>query len=52
MEAPICAPLCGASKAYGRYVKWWQHDHRCPCWLVPDPPPFPIRQEYFGEIAP
>ena len=27
---PQCVPLCGASKAYGPYVKWWQHEPLCP----------------------
>jgi hypothetical protein len=25
-----CSPLCGAAKAYGRFVKWWQHEPQCP----------------------
>ncbi len=27
---PRCVPLCGASKAYGRFVKPWQHERLCP----------------------
>jgi hypothetical protein len=27
---PRCSPLCGAEKAYGRFVKPWHHDPRCP----------------------
>jgi hypothetical protein len=27
---PVCAPLCGASKAYGRYHRWWHHEPQCP----------------------
>jgi len=25
-----CVPLCGASQRYGRFVKPWYHDRRCP----------------------
>lgn len=25
-----CSPLCGATKAYGRFAKWWQHEPECP----------------------
>jgi hypothetical protein len=25
----ICAPLCGAAKAYGRFDKPWLHDPEC-----------------------
>lgn len=25
-----CAPLCGASKAYGKYDKPWRHEPQCP----------------------
>jgi hypothetical protein len=27
---PPCAPLCGASKAYGRFDKPWLHEPECP----------------------
>lgn len=29
-DEPRCVPLCGATKAYGPYVKWWQHEPLCP----------------------
>jgi hypothetical protein len=32
-----CVPLCGASKAYGRFVKSWHHDSRCPARDQPTP---------------
>ena len=25
-----CVPLCGASRAYGRFAKWWQHEPQRP----------------------
>lgn len=25
-----CSPLCGADRAYGPRVQWWQHDALCP----------------------
>lgn len=33
-EAPRCAPLCGASKAYGRYDQPWKHEPECPVRLA------------------
>lgn len=27
---PYCVPLCGASKAYGRYDQPWKHEPQCP----------------------
>lgn len=27
---PECAPLCGASQAYGRFDKPWYHEQQCP----------------------
>lgn len=30
VETEKCVPLCGATEAYGRYVKWWQHAPLCP----------------------
>lgn len=32
-EVVVCAPLCGASKAYGRFDKPWKHEHLCPVWI-------------------
>lgn len=29
-EEPRCVPLCGASKAYGRYDQPWKHEPECP----------------------
>lgn len=27
---PVCSPLCGASKAYGRFDQPWKHEPECP----------------------
>jgi hypothetical protein len=27
---PECVPLCGASKAYGRFDQPWKHEPECP----------------------
>ena len=27
---PVCSPLCGASKAYGRFDQPWKHEPQCP----------------------
>lgn len=29
-DPPICSPLCGASKAYGRSDEPWKHESLCP----------------------
>lgn len=29
-DAAVCAPLCGASKAYGRFDAPWKHELQCP----------------------
>jgi hypothetical protein len=29
-QTPQCVPLCRASNAYGRFVKWWHHEALCP----------------------
>jgi hypothetical protein len=31
---PECAPLCGASKAYGRFDQPWKHEPECPVRLA------------------
>ena len=31
---PVCSPLCGASKAYGRFDKPWLHEPECPVRLA------------------
>lgn len=33
-EKPKCSPLCGATKAYGRYARWWHHEPECPIRLA------------------
>ena len=33
-NAPRCAPLCGASKAYGKYDQPWKHEPECPVRLA------------------
>ena len=30
MDEPTCSPLCGASKAYGRFDQPWKHEPECP----------------------
>ncbi len=38
-----CVPLCGASKAYGRFDKPWLHEPQCPVrmeWEVTRKSPF------------
>jgi hypothetical protein len=30
VSAPKCSPLCGATAAYGRFVKPWEHASMCP----------------------
>lgn len=34
MSDPVCAPLCGAAKAYGRFDQPWKHDSLCPVRLA------------------
>lgn len=31
---PRCSPLCGASKAYGRFDTAWKHESECPVRLA------------------
>ena len=30
LDEPVCVPLCGAAKAYGRFDKPWHHEPYCP----------------------